>query len=118
MGSVELFVGLGEELLAHREHGLLVGRVGQLVYLAVSRAVGEVTVIAPDLLDCRVLEELFELVADAAHVLDEPFHRRRWVCQGLEIALAPHRRQLEQLDFVLDQLTHFYRFKDRVVSCC
>ena len=115
MGRVQLFVSPGEEPLAHRQHGLLVGRVGQLVHLAVGCAVGDVAVIAADLFDCRVSKEPVELIPDPAYVLDEPLDRGGRVCEGLKIILASHGCELEHLYLVLDQLTDFYGVKDRAL---
>jgi hypothetical protein len=105
MGSVQLFVGLREELLAGRKHCLLVGWVGQLVDLAIGGAVGEVAIVATDLLDCRVSEELIELVSDPTDVLDKPLHSRGRVCKRFKVIVASHGGLLERLYFVLDQLT-------------
>ena len=85
------------------------------MHLTVSRAVGEVAVIAADLFYRRVPKELLELVPDPTNVLHQPLHRGGRVCQRLEIALSPHGCELEHLDLVLNQLADFYRVKGGVV---
>jgi hypothetical protein len=100
--SVEGLVRLGDEALADAEHGARVCRVRQLVHLPINGAIGEVAVVAPDLLDRRVGKELSELVAHPGDVLDEAADGRLGVRQRFEIVPAAHGRMLERLDLGFD----------------